>query len=147
MPLSIHAALARRITALEQNHDLLLLVLDPVLQLHQFGLQEGELFEIIVGGAVVRRGDAAVLRGGRRPTEGPGGGGSGPLVGTAAGEIINQIAKMQYMSSGRLKMPILLRGCIGIGHSAATHLLDAQHYPGSAGVVDSAMVRTRTRSS
>jgi 2-oxoisovalerate dehydrogenase E1 component len=38
-----------------------------------------------------------------------------------AGEIINQIAKMQYMSSGRLKMPILLRGCIGIGHSAATH--------------------------
>jgi 2-oxoisovalerate dehydrogenase E1 component len=37
------------------------------------------------------------------------------------GEIINQIAKMQYMSSGRLKMPILLRGCIGIGHSAATH--------------------------
>jgi 2-oxoisovalerate dehydrogenase E1 component len=37
------------------------------------------------------------------------------------GEIINQIAKMRYMSSGRLKMPILLRGCIGIGHSAATH--------------------------
>jgi 2-oxoisovalerate dehydrogenase E1 component len=39
----------------------------------------------------------------------------------AAGEIINQIAKMQYMSSGRLKMPVLLRGCIGIGHAAATH--------------------------
>ena len=39
----------------------------------------------------------------------------------AAGEIINQIAKMQYMSSGRLKMPVVLRGCIGIGHSAATH--------------------------
>lgn len=39
----------------------------------------------------------------------------------AAGEIINQIAKMQYMSSGRLKMPLLLRGCIGVGHSAATH--------------------------
>lgn len=37
------------------------------------------------------------------------------------GEIVNQIAKMSYMSSGRLKMPILLRGCIGIGHSAATH--------------------------
>jgi 2-oxoisovalerate dehydrogenase E1 component len=37
------------------------------------------------------------------------------------GEIINQIAKVQYMSSGRLKMPILLRGCIGVGHSAATH--------------------------
>jgi 2-oxoisovalerate dehydrogenase E1 component len=39
----------------------------------------------------------------------------------AFGELINQIAKMQYMSSGRLRMPMLLRGCIGIGHSAATH--------------------------
>ncbi|MFO0820469.1 MAG: pyruvate dehydrogenase complex E1 component subunit beta [Pirellulales bacterium] len=39
----------------------------------------------------------------------------------SVGEIVNQIAKMQYMSSGRLRMPLLLRGCIGIGHSAATH--------------------------
>jgi 2-oxoisovalerate dehydrogenase E1 component len=39
----------------------------------------------------------------------------------AVGEVFNQIAKMQYMSSGRLKMPLLMRGCIGIGHSAATH--------------------------
>lgn len=39
----------------------------------------------------------------------------------ALGELINQIAKMQYMSSGRLTMPLVLRGCIGIGHSAATH--------------------------
>lgn len=39
----------------------------------------------------------------------------------AVGELVNQIAKLQYMSSGRLKMPILLRGCIGIGHAAATH--------------------------
>jgi 2-oxoisovalerate dehydrogenase E1 component len=39
----------------------------------------------------------------------------------AVGELINQIAKMQYMSSGRLKMPVLLRGCIGISNSAATH--------------------------
>jgi len=37
------------------------------------------------------------------------------------GELINQIAKMQYMSSGRLKMPIVLRGCIGIGGASATH--------------------------
>ena len=37
------------------------------------------------------------------------------------GEIFNQIAKIQYMSSGRLAMPVLLRGCIGIGHAAATH--------------------------
>src|SRR5919199_5493644 len=44
-----------------------------------------------------------------------------------AGEIINQIAKMQYMSSGRIKMPILLRGCIGIGHSAATHHSGSYH--------------------
>ena len=43
------------------------------------------------------------------------------FINDAFGEIINQIAKMQYMSNGRLKMPILLRGCGGIGHSAATH--------------------------
>jgi 2-oxoisovalerate dehydrogenase E1 component len=44
------------------------------------------------------------------------------------GEILNQIAKMQYMSSGRITMPILLRGCIGIGHSAATHH-SGNYYP------------------
>jgi len=44
-----------------------------------------------------------------------------------AAEIINQIAKMQYMSSGRLKMPVLLRGCIGIGHSAGTHHSGSYH--------------------
>ena len=44
------------------------------------------------------------------------------------GEILNQIAKMQYMSSGRLTMPVLLRGCIGIGHSAATHH-SGNYYP------------------
>jgi 2-oxoisovalerate dehydrogenase E1 component len=32
------------------------------------------------------------------------------------------------MSSGRIKMPILLRGCIGIGHSAATHH-SGSYYP------------------
>jgi 2-oxoisovalerate dehydrogenase E1 component len=46
----------------------------------------------------------------------------------AVGEIVNQIAKMQYMSSGRLRMPILLRGCVGIGHSAATHH-SGNYYP------------------
>ncbi|HLW68613.1 MAG TPA: dehydrogenase E1 component subunit alpha/beta, partial [Gemmataceae bacterium] len=46
----------------------------------------------------------------------------------AAGEVLNQIAKMQYMSSGRIRMPILLRGCIGIGHSAATHH-SGNYYP------------------
>jgi 2-oxoisovalerate dehydrogenase E1 component len=44
------------------------------------------------------------------------------------GEILNQIAKMQYMSSGRLRMPVLLRGCVGIGHSAATHH-SGNYYP------------------
>jgi 2-oxoisovalerate dehydrogenase E1 component len=46
----------------------------------------------------------------------------------SVGEILNQIAKIQYMSSGRLKMPVLLRGCIGIGHSAATHH-SGNYYP------------------
>lgn len=46
----------------------------------------------------------------------------------SVGEVLNQIAKMQYMSSGRLKMPVLLRGCIGIGHSAATHH-SGNYYP------------------
>jgi len=45
----------------------------------------------------------------------------------AFGELINQIAKIQYMSSGRLRMPIVLRGCIGIGHSAATHHSGSYH--------------------
>jgi len=31
------------------------------------------------------------------------------------------------MSSGRLTMPVLLRGCIGIGHSAATHHSGSYH--------------------
>src|SRR5204862_7160556 len=58
------------------------------------------------------------------------------------GEIVNQIAKMQYMSSGRLKMPILLRGCIGIGHSAATHHSGSYypvfgHFPGLRRVIPS----------
>jgi 2-oxoisovalerate dehydrogenase E1 component len=60
----------------------------------------------------------------------------------ALGEIANQIAKMQYMSSGRLSMPILLRGCIGIGHSAATHHSGSYysvfaHFPGLQVVVPS----------
>jgi 2-oxoisovalerate dehydrogenase E1 component len=49
------------------------------------------------------------------------------FINDAFGELVNQIAKMQYMSSGRLKMPVLLRGCIGIGHSAATHHSGSYH--------------------
>ena len=44
------------------------------------------------------------------------------------GELINQVAKIQYMSSGRLKMPLVLRGCIGIGNSAGTHH-SGSYYP------------------
>ena len=60
----------------------------------------------------------------------------------SVGEIINQIAKMQYMSSGRLKMPVLMRGCIGIGHAAATHHSGSYysmyaHFPGLRVVVPS----------
>ncbi len=44
------------------------------------------------------------------------------------GELINQTSKMQYMSNGRLQMPMVLRGCIGIGHSAATHH-SGSYYP------------------
>ena len=46
----------------------------------------------------------------------------------AVGEMINQTAKMQYMSSGRLKMPLVMRGAIGIGGSAATHH-SGNYYP------------------
>jgi 2-oxoisovalerate dehydrogenase E1 component len=46
----------------------------------------------------------------------------------AFGEMVNQTAKIQYMSSGRLKMPIVLRGCIGIGGAAATHH-SGNYYP------------------
>ena len=60
----------------------------------------------------------------------------------AVGEILNQIAKIQYMSNGRLAMPVLLRGCVGIGHSAATHHSGNYyamygHFPGLRVVVPS----------
>jgi 2-oxoisovalerate dehydrogenase E1 component len=58
----------------------------------------------------------------------------------AMGELLNQTAKIQYMSDGRLKMPILLRGCIGVGKSAATHHSGSyyslfSHFPGFRVVV------------
>ncbi len=46
----------------------------------------------------------------------------------AFGELINQVAKIQYMSSGRLTMPLVLRGCIGVGGAAATHH-SGNYYP------------------
>lgn len=44
------------------------------------------------------------------------------------GELFNQISKVQYMSSGRIKMPLVLRGCFGIGGAAATHH-SGSYYP------------------
>jgi 2-oxoisovalerate dehydrogenase E1 component len=44
------------------------------------------------------------------------------------GELFNQISKIQYMSSGRIKMPLVLRGCFGIGGAAATHH-SGSYYP------------------
>jgi len=38
----------------------------------------------------------------------------------AMGDLINQTGKLQWMSAGRLKMPIVLRACFGAGASAAT---------------------------
>lgn len=66
----------------------------------------------------------------------------GDFILDALGELINQVAKMQYMSSGRLKMPVLFRGCIGIGHAAATHHSGSfypmyTHFPGFRVVVPS----------
>ncbi len=49
------------------------------------------------------------------------------FINDAFGEVVNQIAKIHYMSSGRLHAPVLLRGCIGIGHSAATHHSGSYH--------------------
>jgi len=39
----------------------------------------------------------------------------------AFGEMFNQMAKLQWMSSGRLKMPVVVRGCVGVGPSNAAH--------------------------
>ncbi len=45
----------------------------------------------------------------------------------ALGELINQTAKIQYMSDGRIKMPIVLRGCIGAAGGATHH--SGSYYP------------------
>ena len=39
----------------------------------------------------------------------------------AVGDMIHQTSMIQWMSGGRLKMPLLLRGCIGVLGSAAAH--------------------------
>jgi 2-oxoisovalerate dehydrogenase E1 component len=39
----------------------------------------------------------------------------------AFGELFNQMSKLQWMSGGRIKMPIVLRGCIGVAQANAAH--------------------------
>jgi 2-oxoisovalerate dehydrogenase E1 component len=57
----------------------------------------------------------------------------------AMGDLVNQTAKIQWMSEGRIKMPIVLRGCIGVAATAAHHSSDGfpffVHAPGFRVVV------------
>jgi 2-oxoisovalerate dehydrogenase E1 component len=46
----------------------------------------------------------------------------------AFGDMFNQAAKMQWMSSGRVKMPIVFRGCIGVASQFGAHH-SGNYYP------------------
>ena len=46
----------------------------------------------------------------------------------AFGDLLNQTAKLHWMSGGRVKMPIVLRGCIGVANSNAAHH-SGNYYP------------------
>jgi 2-oxoisovalerate dehydrogenase E1 component len=46
----------------------------------------------------------------------------------AFGDMFNQMAKLQWMSGGRLKMPIVVRGCVGLAPSNAAHH-SGNYYP------------------
>jgi 2-oxoisovalerate dehydrogenase E1 component len=46
----------------------------------------------------------------------------------AFGDMFNQMAKLQWMSGGRIKMPIVLRGCVGVALSNAAHH-SGNYYP------------------
>lgn len=46
----------------------------------------------------------------------------------AFGDMFNQTAKLQWMSGGRLKMPIVLRGCIGVASQFGAHH-SGNYYP------------------
>lgn len=46
----------------------------------------------------------------------------------AFGDMLNQMSKLQWMSGGRLKMPIVVRGCVGAGPSNAAHH-SGNYYP------------------
>ncbi len=46
----------------------------------------------------------------------------------AFGDMFNQTAKLQWMSGGRLKMPIVLRGCVGVASQFGAHH-SGNYYP------------------
>jgi 2-oxoisovalerate dehydrogenase E1 component len=46
----------------------------------------------------------------------------------AFGDMFNQMSKLQWMSGGRLKMPIVVRGCVGVAPSNAAHH-SGNYYP------------------
>ena len=46
----------------------------------------------------------------------------------AFGDMFNQMCKLQWMSSGRLVMPIVVRGCVGAAQSNAAHH-SGNYYP------------------
>ena len=46
----------------------------------------------------------------------------------AFGDLFNQTAKLQWMSGGRLKMPIVLRGCVGVASQFGPHH-SGNYYP------------------
>ncbi len=46
----------------------------------------------------------------------------------AFGDMFNQMSKLQWMSGGRLKMPIVVRGCVGVAGANAAHH-SGNYYP------------------
>jgi len=46
----------------------------------------------------------------------------------AFGDMFNQMARLQWMSGGRLKMPVVVRGCVGAAPSNAAHH-SGNYYP------------------
>ncbi len=46
----------------------------------------------------------------------------------AFGDLFNQTCKLQWMSNGRLKMPIVLRGCVGVAGANGAHH-SGNYYP------------------
>jgi len=46
----------------------------------------------------------------------------------AFGDMFNQMSKLQWMSGGRLKMPIVVRGCVGVAPFNAAHH-SGNYYP------------------